>query len=120
MIYTDYLSDYVDANNAYKTCVKQIQQLKGKSKKFYVGATHAPEERLKDHIENKKMSSMYLLCKCETRNKTISLEKKLIKRYHKNKYIQNDIETDALGNIIQGGGGEGITHDINYMYVLLV
>jgi len=63
---------------------------------------------------------MYLLCKCETRQKTISLEKKLIKRYYKNNYIQNDIEIDVLGTIIQGGGGEGITHDVNYIYLLLV
>jgi len=43
MIYKNYLLNYIDAENAYRTCVQKIQQLKGKSKKFYVGATHDPE-----------------------------------------------------------------------------
>ena len=61
---------------------KKISELK-KTKKFYIGVTHAPEERIKDHINEKNMKTMYILCKVPTRSKTIKFERKLIYKFRK-------------------------------------
>lgn len=114
--------EYNNLIDTYRYCVNLIQSLKSKSKKFYIGATHNPNERLEEHIKEKNMKTMILLCKCLSKNQTIKLEQKLIKRYGKNVHIVNDIkyDEDEDDNIIQGGGGEGIIHDKNYIYLLLV
>ena len=53
---------------------------------------------------------MIVLCKCPTKCKTESLEKKLIKRFN----------SDSIYNkcINQTGGGEGLKDGVNYIYVL--
>lgn len=104
-----YLIDYTDLKKSYNYCRDIIVKLK-KSKKFYIGCTENPQDRLNDHYNEKKMKTMYVLCKIENRKKAISLEKKLIKKFKKNK------KTNKCVN--QSGGGEGITEEINYIYVL--
>ena len=84
---------------------KKILEYK-KFKKYYIGATHDPNKRLDAHIKELKMYKMILLCQVPTKKKTISLEKKLILK--KNKMMMN-----------QSGSGEGITEEVNYIYLLL-
>jgi len=108
---------YTTKKEARKHAIDKIMELK-KYKKFYIGATSNPEERLLEHISDKKMNTMYILCRTPTKHKTKILEKSLIKRFYKLKNNINDVKLDQNGNIIQGGGGEGITEDTNYIYVL--
>lgn len=105
MIHDEFLKDYENAKISYKYCVDKILELK-KYKKFYVGVTHDPKIRLKEHAKEHAMSHMYLLCKVPTKSKTKRLEQKLIKRFN------------TKMNINQSGGGEGITEEVNYIYVL--
>ncbi len=122
MIHNDYFFEYDKSNIAknYKQCVQAIMQLKGINKKFYIGATHDQQTRLDKHIKEKNMKNMYLLCECPTKLKTIKLEQKLINRFGGKCNNKNNIERDNIGKIIQGGGGEGITYEKNYIYVMLV
>ena len=108
--------DYDDEDNNFKHCVEKIKELKKKND-FYIGATHIPKIRVKQHNDEKKMASMHLLCKVSGKTKTINLEKKLIKHFSKYKKIKNCIDKDENGNL--KGGGEGIIAGINYIYVLL-
>ena len=109
---TDNLKD------GYKHCVEQIISLKN-NKKFYIGATHNYEDRFLEHMENKKMFNMYVLTQSKTNLKSKRLEQKLIERFGKQKNNLNKVEYDNDGNILNGGGGEGIIHDKNFIYVLL-
>ena len=100
------LKEYDNAKMSYNYCVSKIMEYK-KNKEFYIGATHEPVERLNTHYNEKGIKNMYLLCKVPTRSKTIKLEQKLIDRFNTKKSLN------------QGGGGEGIRDDINYIYLLL-
>ncbi len=95
--------------DGYSYCVEQILSLKN-NKKFYIGATHNYEERFLEHMENKKMFNMFILTQAKTILKSKKLEQKLIKRFGKNKNILNKVEYDNYGNILIGGGGEGLKH----------
>lgn len=114
-----YLYNYADTyylDDGIKHCVEQIKNLK-KSKKFYIGATHNYKERFLEHMENKKMYNMFILTLAQTYSKSKKMEQKLIKRFGSKKLL-NKVEYDDNGNILNGGGGEGLTHDKNYIYVL--
>ena len=52
------------------------------------------------------MKTMYTLCKVPNKNKTISLEQKLIKRFNIKKCLN------------KGEGGEGLDDGENYIYIL--
>jgi len=105
MLCTSYLLNYTDIDESYKKCVDIIMYLKG-HRLYYIGATNNPEQRLLQHIEEKNMHNMYLLCRVPTQSKTKSLESKLIKRFDNRECIN------------QAGGGEGITEGENYIYIL--
>jgi len=106
MVDRTFLKDYETSIKSYRHCTTIIQEQK-KSKKFYIGATQNPDKRLTEHVAEKNMKNMYLLCKVPTKYKTEKLEQKLIKRFN----------TDHCIN--QTGGGEGIEEGINYIYLLL-
>ena len=108
-IIKDVVIDYLNAQHAYDHCRDIILKNKGQ-KKFYVGATKDLDERAKDHLDEKGMTNMIVLCKCPTKCKTESLEKKLIKRFN----------SDSIYNkcINQTGGGERLKDGVNYIYVL--
>ena len=110
MINKQYLTEYKKAQDSYKHCVNQIVSSKG-NKHFYIGSSANPEERLKDHVKDKNMKNMFLLCEVPNKLKSGKLEKRLIKRFS----IKN--------NVNQSGGGEGIDEGIdegiNYVYLLL-
>lgn len=110
----EHLFDYTDAKESYKHCTTKIRELK-KSKKFYVGATSDPEGRLEDHTQNKKMKSMYLLCKTKTKRQAESLEKKLIKVFGS---LKTNVDYDEKTKTGQTGGGEGLKDGENYVYLL--
>lgn len=106
MINYDYCNEFTNVNDSYQDCVAKIMKLKH-SKKFYIGATNDPRDRLLDHINKKKMEMMYVLCKnIPGKDKPIKLEKQLIERFK----IQK--------NLNQTGGGEGIVDDYNFVYIL--
>ena len=105
MCNSDNLINYTDMKSSYKHCVDNIVKIK-KNKPFYIGATSNPDERLNDQTENRNMKTMYTLCKVPNKNKTISLEQKLIKRFNIKKCLN------------KGEGVEGIEDGENYIYVL--
>ena len=107
--------------NILKYCTNTIQELKYKTKKFYIGVTHNPDERIVEHIRNKKGNVMYILTETNTIPRAADLEKKLIMYFKKEKNIMNDIKISPENpeKITQGGGGEGIIHKKNYVYVML-
>lgn len=45
-----YFEEYVNSKISYKHCVDTILDLKGKYKKFYIGATHNPDSRIVEHM----------------------------------------------------------------------
>ena len=118
-IYFDYFTQFTDLYNTKKKCIESILNLKGQ-KYFYIGATSNLDERLLTHMKEKGMNNMYVLTNTHTKNKTINLEKKLIQRFYKRNKNDNNVYEDEEGNIIQGGGGEGIKYDENYIYVLFI
>jgi predicted GIY-YIG superfamily endonuclease len=106
---------YTNAEDTTKYCKQTIIDLKKINHgTYYIGAGHDPQERLNFHIEDKNMTKMFVITSCPTKSKTISLEKKLIKRFN----------SDAPSNkcINQGGGGEGIIEPpydgSNYIYII--
>jgi len=115
----DYFNDYTNLDETKKKCIETILDLKGQ-KFFYIGATSNLDERLLSHMKEKGMYNMYVLTKTFTKNKTKKLEKKLIERFYKRKKNDNQVYEDENGNIIQGGGGEGIVYDENFIYVLFI
>jgi len=110
----DHLEDYNNSKESYKHCTTKIRELK-KSKKFYVGATHDPEGRLEDHVQNKKMKTMYLLCKTKTKKQAESLEQKLVKVFGN---LKTNVDYDEETKTGQSGGGEGLNDGENYIYIL--
>jgi hypothetical protein len=106
-----------NVEDGYKHCKEQILLLKN-NKKFYIGATHNYEDRFLEHMENKNMFNMFILTQAQTNLKSKKLEQKLIKRFGKQNNNLNKVEYDIDGNILNGGGGEGIIHDKNYIYIL--
>lgn len=119
VIYFENYQNTINSKEDYKHCVNQILSLK-KEKKFYIGATYNYEERFLDHMVNKNMFNMYILTQCKTNSKSKKLEQKLIKRFGKLKKNMNYVEYDEKGNILNGGGGEGLVHDENYIYILFM
>lgn len=114
--FENYYNTY-NLKDGYSYCVEQILSLKN-NKKFYIGATHNYEERFLDHMKNKKMFNMFVLTQVQTNLKSKKLEQKLIKRFGGKKNNSNKVEYDIDGNILNGGGGEGLKYDKNYIYVL--
>jgi len=106
MIDAKYLMIFQNERDSYNYCRNMILHLK-RNKQFYIGSSANPEERLKDHVKDKNMKNMYLLCEVPNKLKSEKLEKRLIKRFS----IKN--------NVNQSGGGEGIDEGINYVYLLL-
>ncbi len=116
-IHFDNFMDIQNVEDGNKHCREQILSLK-KSKQFYIGATFDYQERFLEHMENKEMYNMYVLTQSKTNLKSKKIEQKLIKRFGKNKNNLNKVEYDNNGNILNGGGGEGIIHKNNYIYIL--
>lgn len=102
-----YLKKFVNIKTSYNYCVKTIIPLK-KTKQFYVGATAWPNYRVEDHKAEKKMGKMFLLCETPTLPITMQMEQKLIKRFIGKKY-----------NLNKSDGGEGLTRQRNFIYILL-
>lgn len=104
-----YMVDYTNIDETYKYCVDKIMEIKN-SKYFYIGATQYPNKRLKQHIDEKKMKTMFLLVKTFTEKQAERLEKKLIYRFNK--------DGKSNKSINQSGGSEGIKDGVNYIYIL--
>ncbi len=103
--YEFYNGEFTTRKDMYRYCVKIILELKG-NKKFYIGVSNDPDRRLIEDHHKHNMKTMYILTKTHNANQAVALEQKLINRF-KTKY-----------NINQSGGGEGITNDEMYVYVL--
>lgn len=67
-------------DEAYKHCKSTIRSIQG-DKIYYIGATNDPERRLDEHISDKGLWNMYVLCELPTKAK--SVEKHLIKVFGK-------------------------------------
>ena len=123
LIFTNYFFEFTNSKSSYNTCIKKIKEIKRdyRKKDFYIGATHDYEERFKEQMNDKKMYKMFLLTLIPTLNKSKKIEQKLIYRYRVNKHLKNKVLIDSNNNkiIIQGGGGEGLIHKKNYIYILL-
>lgn len=113
----DHLTDYENAKDAYKHCATKIRELK-KTKKFYVGVTNNPEDRLEELTEEKKMKNMYTLVKTKTMKQAQGLEKKLIKVFGS---LKTNVEYDQEKKVgQQDGGGENLDKKSGaYIYLLL-
>lgn len=97
---------FTTIKESYTHCVKTIITQK-RSRKFYIGATAWPTYRVEDHKLEKKMSSMVLLCETPSLKISSLMEQKVIKRFIGKKYNMNVAD-----------GGEGLTNERNYIYVL--
>lgn len=106
MINRENIELFSNLKDSYRHCCKTILELK-KSKKFYIGATENPDERLGDHEEGKGMHKMYLLCYVKNGNKARKLEQKVIGRFLGKKNCKNESK-----------GGEGLNDGPNFIYVL--
>ncbi|MBA43227.1 MAG: hypothetical protein CMF62_04350 [Magnetococcales bacterium] len=103
-----YMKDFTTIKKSYLETKDSILQLK-KYKKFYIGVTKDPEERIKDHYNNKelKLKSMFVLCRCQNNTTAKKLEDKLLVRFHNKKNCLNKTQY----------GGGGVDEGINYIYV---
>ena len=52
-------------------------------------------------------------------NRRRKKKQSLIKEYGKDKNNTNDVKYDNTNKITQGGGGEGIIYDINWIYLIM-
>ena len=103
----EYLFEYKNDQDLSK-CIAIINEIiKNKKIVFYIGATNDPKNRLSDHKKEKGLNNMYLICSCSNKNLTKFVESELIKKFNKRTY-----------NVNQSGGGEGITHENNYIYLM--
>ena len=78
-----------------------------KGKEFYIGTTTQPENRILKHKKEKNLNTMHLVCLCYGKETASYIEKQLIERFNKFKYIEN-----------QTGGGEGVREGWNFIYVM--
>jgi predicted GIY-YIG superfamily endonuclease len=101
-----YIQEFTNLKSSYNYCVKTIISLK-RTRKFYIGATSNPKYRLRQHREERGMSSMVLLCHAKSLQDTVKLEQKLITRFINKKHNINSAE-----------GGEGLINQSNFIYVL--
>lgn len=92
-------------NASLNYCCNQIGTPK---QPFYIGVTNNPKLRLDEHIEEKEMSHMYVLCHVRGNQNAKDLESNLIAHYFNNKYCMNQTAI----------GGGGIVGDNNYIYLL--
>lgn len=90
----------------FNICVNNINEIIGR-KPFYIGVTQTPVNRFNDHFRQKKLQNMHLICVCQGKKQTMALEKRLIKKFKKRKFIIN-----------QNGGGGGIKDGLNFIYVM--
>ena len=93
----------------YGDIVRNLVELK-KSKKFLIGSTHSPDDKLTYHTDTNKMKNMYLLYKTDNYNRATKMEKKLLERFSKIKNYIN-IEDQSGGDLEDG-------HNEYYMYVI--
>lgn len=110
--------DFRNLSQTYEHCRDTIQLLRG-YENFYIGATNSPYLRCQQHIEDKGMGTMYVLCKTKTKNQAKLLENKLISRFRNSPFIQNAINYNEYGQLIQTGGF-GLVEGENYIYVLFI
>lgn len=100
---------YTNIKDTRRACIKSILKLKGE-KKYYIGATKDVEQRLNEHMIEKKMKNMYILVRNITKNQAVKLEKQLIQRFN------SESKTNKCIN--HSGGGEGIDEGNNCVYIL--
>ncbi len=104
-----YFNDEIeDEHDIFRYCVKTICKLKN-LKKFYIGISNIPEQKLIEEITNKKMKKMYVLTKINDKELCNNLYKKLIERF------------DVYGNInirFDKTRIEEVLYDNTYIYVL--
>lgn len=94
-------------SDAIEHCLSIITENKT-TNKYYIGATCDPEKRLSDHMKEKQMYNMVLLCKINGKTNTETVEDALISICKNDQYNINKI-----------GGGSGIGGKCNYIYMLL-
>ena len=109
MIHIEHLFNFTDIKNSCIECFVKIKEIV-KNHRYYIGISSNPIERLKAHIDEKRMTKMYLLCKVPTKPLTKEIETNLI-----------TMCTCTAGTkcINEGDGGEGVTNGENYVYVLV-
>lgn len=105
--YEHYLHKFDNVQTSYEHCVKKISELKS-SKEYYIGVSKDPTERLLNHIKEKNMNNMFLLCVTPTKPNAEAIEDGLLKKFGNNKKCINDLQD----------GGSGITSGINYIYII--
>lgn len=107
-----YLDTTETINNpslAHSKCTKIINKLlPSPNTYFYIGTTHNPKERMQKHILEKDMHDMHIICEVDGIDNAIDLERSLIKKFRSSNRLLND-----------SVGGEGITQERNYIYLLL-
>lgn len=109
----NYLENHNHVNDSYKYCEHRVMQFKDYYI-FYIGVSHDPNKRFKQHIKEFKNDleddlQMIVLSKLNTKSKAKKVENKLIKRFY------NDSSNFNLAQ----HGGSGITEGPNYIYALI-
>ena len=85
----------------------EIINTKRKDQMFYIGITSDPKTRADDHIKNKNLSKMFLLCIAKNEDETKILERGLIKEFN-SRYMLNDVN-----------GGGGVQNSKNFIYLMV-
>ena len=64
------------------SCIKKIDRfIEENSGKFFVGATHDPNEKLKEHLKGKNVFNIKILFPIGTREDTIAMERRIVEHY---------------------------------------
>ena len=105
MINYDHSVEFINTEKSFRDSVREISKFDDNTE-FYIGATCNVHNRWIQHIKEKGICIMFVIChNIPTKNETKLLEQKLIKKF-KSKCLN------------QTGGGEGIIDAINCIYIL--
>jgi len=120
-VYVNYLQTFDDLDDAIAHCESTIQSLKGTKHDFYVGMTNDFNRRASEHYHQHGMTTMFVLCKTQTRNDAIEIERYLIDLYMaRNSHCLNGRLSKCVEeySYLSGSGYVLLNDQPNYVYLL--
>lgn len=111
------IKKYTNFNEMYTHCRNHILYFCIRQKYIYIGVTNSPKLRCKQHLEDKGMYKMKILCETQNKVQASELEEELIYNFSDYYKLRNNIGVKKDGELILRGG-VGLVEGVNYIYVL--
>jgi predicted GIY-YIG superfamily endonuclease len=111
------MKKYTNFDEMFTYCTNHILHFCVRHKYIYIGATNNPMLRCEEHLNEKGMYKMKVLCEIQNKAQAAELETVLINHFKDYKKLVNIISIKKNGQL-NLRGGVGLIEGINYIYVL--